>query len=114
MGHSHEQQVKQPELRLVRLIAMGDIEAIKKGSKLPSKSMTNNCVPCKYFSIEKELEEWEAILEKDKISHTLWSDVSTGLNEVQMKAIKQALTKKFLLIQGPPGVIKVQSKFYLF
>ena len=44
MGHSHEQQVKEPELKLVRLIAMGDIEAIKKRSKLPSKSMTNNCV----------------------------------------------------------------------
>ena len=43
------------------------------------------------------------ILQHDSLATTLWCS-NKKLNRVQMKAVQLALTKRFQLIQGPPGM----------
>ena len=52
------------------------------------------------------------VFDNDDMARTLWTDDDTDtneLNEYQQKAIRQALTNNFQLIQGPPGLTKTQS-----
>ena len=55
-------------------------------------------------------EEYVHVFDNDDMARTLWTDdtVTDYLNEYQQKAIRQALTNNFQLIQGPPGLRTTQ------
>ena len=54
------------------------------------------------------------ILHHDSLATTLWcSNIVKKLNPVQMEAVKLALTKRFQLIQGPPGMEHVSASIVM-
>ena len=76
---------------LAREIAVGDTDQEVKAKR------------CYILSkVENGMEACN-ILHHDKLATTLWCS-NKKLNHVQMKAVQLALTKRFQLIQGPPGM----------
>ena len=77
--------------KLVSEIAVGDTdqEAKTKSCYILSK-VENGKEACNIFHI-------------DTLATTLWCS-NKKLNPVQMKAVQLALSKRFQLIQGPPGM----------
>ena len=77
--------------KLAREIAVGDTDKEVKTKK------------CYILSkVENGMEACN-ILHHDTLATTLWCS-NKKLNPVQMKAVQLALTKRFQLIQGPPGM----------
>ena len=83
--------------RLAREVAEGD---------------TDQEVRCYILSnVENGIEACN-ILQHDSLATTLWCS-NKKLNRVQMKAVKLALTKRFQLIQGPPGMEYVSASIIM-
>ena len=77
--------------RLAREVAVGDTDQEVKMKRCYILSMVENGM------------EACNILHHDTLATTLWCS-NKKLNRVQMKAVQLALTKRFQLIQGPPGM----------
>ena len=68
-----------------------------------------NC--CQYFCAGSISED---IIERDPLSLTIWNDANKRkLNSVQQKALKLSVSRKFQLIQGPPGKPLMIHHFHL-
>ena len=77
--------------RLVTEIAVGDTD---------QKVKTKRCYILSKVENGKEACD---IFRDDNLAITLWCS-NKKLNPVQMEAVQLALTKRFQLIQGPPGM----------
>ena len=77
--------------KLVSEIAVGDTD---------QEAKTKNCYILS--NVENGIEACN-ILQHDSLATTLWCS-NKKLNRVQMKAVQLSLTKRFQLIQGPPGM----------
>ena len=85
--------------RLVSEIALGDTDQEGKMKR------------CYILSQVENGKEACDIFHHDPLATTLWYS-DKKLNHVQMKAVQLALTKRFQLIQGPPGMVGLLCCFF--
>ena len=78
-------------------------DAVSRLAREVAEGDTDQEVRCYILSnVENGIEACN-ILQNDSLATTLWCS-NKKLNRVQMKAVQLSLTKRFQLIQGPPGM----------